>query len=111
MTEQQLDKEDRWLQQQFSAALPELPDQGFSKRVAHRIRVRSMLRTGLPLAAVLAGAAVVVWPAVELLGAFGQQLAFVGQLDWQSLFEANKTIVFGLILGGLSPLAISLLED
>ena len=53
----------------------------------------------------------IAWPVVELLGELGQQLAVISQLDWQAVLEANKTVVLGLILGALSPLVISILED
>lgn len=111
MTEQQFDKEERWLREQFSASMPVIADQGFSHKVVMRLRKRSLLRNGLPLAAVLAGTAVVAWPVVELLGELGQQFVVLSQLDWQAFLEANKTVVLGLILGALSPLAISILED
>ena len=111
MTEEQFDNEERWLREQFSASLPAIADQGFSEQVVLRIRKRTLLRNGLPLAAILVGTAVIAWPVVELLGELGQQLAVISQLDWQAVLEANKTVVLGLILGALSPLVISILED
>lgn len=111
MTDLQFDNEERWLRDQFSASMPEIADRGFSDKVVQRIRKRTLLRNGLPLAAVLAGTAVIAWPVVELLGELGQQVVVISQLDWQAMLEANKTLVIGLILGALSPLAISILED
>lgn len=111
MTDEQFDNEERWLREQFSASLPAIADQGFSEKVVRRIRKRTLLRNGLPLAAVLVGTGVIAWPAVALLGDLFQQVAVINQLDWQAVFEANKTLVIGLILGALSPLAIALLED
>lgn len=111
MTDGQFDNEEQWLRQQFSASMPDIADQGFSEKVVMRIRKRTLLRNSLPLVAVLAGTAVVAWPVVELLGELGQQFVVISQLDWQAVLEANKTLVMGLILGALSPLAISIMED
>lgn len=111
MTDEQFNNEERWLREQFSASLPAIADQGFSEKVVRRIRKRTLLRNGLPLAAVLVGTAVIAWPVVDLLGGVLHQLAVINQLDWQAVFEANKTLVIGLILGALSPLVIALLED
>ena len=111
MNDKQLDAEERWLHQQFSQALPELPDNGFSQRVLGRIRRRAVLRKSLPVGALLVGAGIVAWPAVELLGMLAQHMTVIGQLDWQEVIAANKTVALGLLLGLASPLLVAMLED
>jgi hypothetical protein len=111
MNDKQLDAEERWLHQQFSQALPELPDNGFSQRVLGRIRRRALLRRSLPVGALLVGAGIVAWPAVELLGMLAQHMTVIGQFDWQEMLGANKTVALGLLLGLASPLLVAMLED
>jgi len=111
MNDKQIDAEDRWLHRQFSQAMPELPDNGFSERVFRRIRRRAVLRRSLPVAALLVGAGIVAWPAVELLGVLAQHMTVIGQFDWQEVLGANKTLVLGLMLGVLSPLLVAMVED
>ncbi|MCJ7556226.1 MAG: hypothetical protein MUP90_04840 [Gammaproteobacteria bacterium] len=111
MNDKQIDAEERWLHQQFSQAMPELPDNGFSERVLGRIRRRAVLRRSLPVGALLVGAGIAAWPAVELLGVLAQHMTVIGQFDWQEVLVANKTLVLGLMLGVLSPLLVAALED
>lgn len=111
MNDKQFDAEERWLRRQFAQALPELPDNGFSERVLGRVRRRAVLRRSLPVGALLIGAGVVAWPAVELLGVLAQHLTVIGQFDWQEMLGANKTLVLGLTVGLLSPLLVAMLED
>ena len=111
MNDKQLDVEDRWLSQKFSQAMPELPDNGFSEQVLGRIRRRALLRKSLPVGALLVGAGIVAWPAVELLGVLAQHMTVIGQMDWQDVIAANKTVVLGLLLGLASPMLVAMLED
>lgn len=111
MTEQRFDKDEQWLVAQFDQAMPELPDEGFSRRVVGRIRRGAWLRGFLPYAALLVGGAFALWSVVPLLGLLGPEIAQVGQLDWAGLVEANRTVVMALVLGAVSPLLVAALED
>jgi hypothetical protein len=111
MIDTHTDEQDRWLCEQFSRTMPELPDDGFSRSVLGRIRRRALLRNALPVAGLLVGIGLVAWPAAELIAVIGSHLPTVGHFDWQQLFEANKTLVLGLLLCVLSPLLVALLED
>jgi hypothetical protein len=111
MNDNQLDAEERWLNEQFSRAMPELPDNGFSRQVLGQIRRRAVLRNAVPVVGVLAGIGILVWPAAELMSVLGSHMPAIGQFDWQHALEANKTLALGLLMGILSPVLVALLED
>ena len=65
MGDYKMDDDDRRLQQLFAS--PALPDAGFSDKVMHRIRRRTLLRKWLVPAAMLVGGLIAVAPAITLL--------------------------------------------
>lgn len=112
MTDQNLSKEDAQLAKMFEELVPTIDDDGFSNRVLARIEHRIRRRKMILASAVIAGAAIALWPVARLAVTLSDGL-LVAATRWYDAawLLQNQVAIVAVVLAAAAPFAIRWLEE